>query len=350
MKRIARRAPGCVLLVAGAVLLAVGPARGAAQETFRVPGPSVALYNLAGQVEIVRGSGPDVVVTVTRGGGDAGQLGVEVGEIGGRQTLRVIYPAERVVYPGRGRRFQTDVRVRSDGTFGDGGERVSVRGAGSGLEAWADLRVEVPDGRSLDVHLAAGETAANGLLGNLLVDTGSGGVTVSGHAGSLDVDTGSGSIDLRDVEGEVRVDTGSGAVDLANVDGPRVLVDTGSGSVDGSMITTPSLRVDTGSGRIRLSQVTSPDVSVDTGSGSIDVDLTVDVESLDVDSGSGSVTVRVPADLGAELEVETGSGGIDVDFPVELRIMRRNEIRGRIGDGQGRIRIDTGSGQVRLIR
>jgi len=337
-------------LMVGALLLAAVPRPGAAQESYPLAGARVALYNLAGRVDVVRGTGPEVVVRVTRGGPDAGQLEVETGEIGGRQTLRVIYPGERVVYSERSGRFQTQVRVRSDGTFGEGGERVSVRSSGSGIEAWADLRVEVPDGRGLEVNLAAGETSASGVSGDLVLDAGTGAVTVSGHRGALDVDTGSGRIDVRDVEGEVRVDTGSGSVDITNVRGPRIRVDTGSGSVDGSLITTDVLGVDTGSGRITLRQVTAPDVSVDTGSGSIEIDLTVDVETLDVDSGSGSVTLRVPADLGAELEVETGSGGIDVDFPVELRVMRRNELLARIGDGRGRIRIDTGSGEVRLIR
>jgi len=110
------------------------------------------------------------------------------------------------------------------------------------------------------------------------------------------------------------------------------------------------LRVDTGSGAIELEAVTVPDVVLDTGSGSVDIELLIDVESLDIDTGSGSVTVRAPRDLGAMVEIETGSGGIDLDFPVELRTARRDLVRGRIGDGRGKIVIDTGSGTVRLIQ
>ena len=59
--------------------------------------------------------------------------------------------------------------------------------------------------------------------------------------------------------------------------------------------------------------------------------------------------MRLPANLDAEIEVDTGSGGIDVDFPVDVQTMRRNYFRGRVGDGRGRILIDTGSGGVRLL-
>jgi hypothetical protein len=60
--------------------------------------------------------------------------------------------------------------------------------------------------------------------------------------------------------------------------------------------------------------------------------------------------VRAPEGLDAEIEIETGSGGIDVDFPVQVRSVRRDHMVGRIGEGGGRIRIDTGSGSIRLIR
>jgi len=347
--RRSRLAMGALLLGAG--VGASGPPA-SAQETYRMTGSSLAVYNLAGRVEVVRGSGSQVVVTVTRGGADADRLEVEVGEVRGRESLRVIYPSNQIVYPSGGRGQRAELRVRSDGTFGSGsgGERVTIRGSGRGLEAHADLRIEVPDGKDLAVHLAAGNTEARGIRGDLLVDTGSGGVTVEGVTGNLTVDTGSGTVRVGNVEGDVLVDTGSGSVTVEGVRGESLVVDTGSGSVQGSDLSAGSVRVDTGSGTVILTAVASPDVSVDTGSGSVELDLTRDVDRLDVDTGSGSVTVRFSSDVGADLEVETGSGRIDVDFPVELRVMRRDHIEGRLGDGAGRIRIGTGSGRVRLTR
>ena len=83
------------------------------------------------------------------GGDDASRLSVEVGEVRGRMALRVMYPSDEIVYDMENRgRYNTQVRVRDDGTFGggNGGDRVRIRSSGSGMEAHADLRIEIPAG------------------------------------------------------------------------------------------------------------------------------------------------------------------------------------------------------------
>lgn len=325
-----------------------------AQDVERVSGSHVAIYNLAGHVEVVRGSGADVVVRISRGGADASALRVEMGRLGGRETLRIIYPDDEIVYRQMGRGSRTSLSVRSDGTFSDGngggGDRVRIRGTGSGLEAWADLVIEVPDGNDFALYLAVGEVEANGVEADLLIDAGSGSVTATNITGSLDIDTGSGRVTVRGVDGDLYVDTGSGRVEFSDVVAYEIEIDTGSGGVRGSRIEAELLSVDTGSGSIDLQSVTSSEVTLDTGSGSIDIELMTDIERLDADTGSGSVTIRAPSDLGAVIDIETGSGGIDLDFPLEVRSIRRDHVRGTIGDGRGQIHIDTGSGSIRLIR
>jgi lia operon protein LiaG len=342
--------------------LALGAGRARGQEAQRLTGDRVAIYNLAGRLEVVAGSGPDVVVRVTRGGADAAKLKLESSPIGGRSTLRVIYPSREIVYSdraaGAGRnglrdRFSSDVRVRADGTFdgdnGRGGDRVTIRGSGPGLEAWADLRVEVPAGRTVEVREAVGDADVRSVEAKLKVVVGSGTVTAATVHGSLDLDTGSGSVTVSDVEGEVGVNTGSGGVDVQRVRGSAVSVNTGSGSVRGGEITSPSLNVVTGSGSIRLTRVSSGRVSLETGSGSVDVELMAKLDELSVDTGSGSVTLYLPPDLSADVSADTGSGGIDLEIPVQIRSVKRDHLEGRIGDGRGRITIQTGSGGIRLL-
>jgi len=341
-----------------AVLLAgLGPAAGVAQETHVVGGSGggpVAVYNLAGRVTIERGSGSEVVVEVVRGGPDAGQLRVETGRIRRAETLRVVYPARRVVAsflesPGR-----TRVRVRDDGTFsddnhGDRGTEVTVSGEGSGLEAWADLTIKLPPGNTLDVYLAVGRVTAANIAGDIRIDTHSAPVTAADIAGELDVDVGSGAVAIRRLDGNLRVDTGSGAVVVKGVEGELIDIDTGSGGVSGGGLAAHTIRIDTGSGGIDLSDVAVDRLALDTGSGAVKLTLANAPRDVDVDTGSGGVTLRSPAGLNATVELETGSGTIHTDFPLTVTRFDRDHVVGRVGDGSGRIRIETGSGSIRLL-
>ena len=111
-------------------------------QTYTLTDDQVAIYNLAGAVEVLRHMGPDVIVEVRRGGDEG-------------DALRVIYPEDQILYSAASTRGNTQVRVNDDGTFGNGGffrgDRVRISTSGGGTEAWADLRILVPDGRNVAV-------------------------------------------------------------------------------------------------------------------------------------------------------------------------------------------------------
>lgn len=365
MKTIRRITQLAVTLCLG---FGVGTLHAQQAERYTLQGDAPAIFNLAGNVEIVPTEGSGVQIEVRRGGADAGRLQIRTGEIDGRETLRIVHPDDEIGYPRMGG-GQTNLRVRDDGTFGqgfEGGDRVTIEDDGD-LEAYADLRVMVPSGSRLAVHLGVGHMEASeveadlsldlssgrirtrGTSGSLWLDTGSGSIEVTDATGDLTADTGSGHITATNVRGgELNMDTGSGSVELTGVRGPSLLVDTGSGSVQGSGIEAERLEVDTGSGSIRLEDVTAARATLDTGSGSVRLGLLSDVEELVIDTGSGGVTVTAPSSLGARLDLDSGSGGVRVNFPVSDLDSGRSHLRGTVGDGQGRIEIDTGSGSIRL--
>lgn len=358
-----RLAATVVALLSGVVAVAEGQApasaagsvsRSGAPERYTLVGREVAIYNVAGQVRLVAGTGREVVVDVTRRGRDAGAMHVAQGPIRGREALRVWMPAGRVVYPALGRWTRTTVRVRDDGTFGDGdgawrGRGVEIRASGDGAEAWAELAVAVPVGQRVVVHLAAGEATAINVDGDLVLDVQAAAVRTERTRGRLQVDAGSGRLAVRDAEGEVTLDSGSGRVELDDVRAGRLRLDVGSGAVVGRRISAASLELDAGSGSVRLAEVRSRTLRVDTGSGDVDLGFADDVDDVRIDAGSGAVTLRVPPVLGAEVAVETGSGGIQVRVPMVIAEQRRDRLSGQIGDGRGRIAIDGGSGEIRLV-
>ena len=249
-----------------------------------------------------------------------------------------------------------------DGTWGDGGRgdrwndrlfnggrRIRVRSRGSGTEAWADLRIFVPAGKRVDVRLGLGEMTASNVSGDLRLDISSGRLNANGIRGNLDMNTGSGSIEARDIKGEdLRFNTGSGGITMNSVSGGRLHFNTGSGTVSGMTLTADDLTINTGSGGIRVDDVTAQRLKLETGSGGIQVGVRNSPKSMEVDTGSGGVTVTLPTRLDATVDIQTGSGGIDSEFAVQVNRIERNHLRGTIGDGTGRIHIESGSGTVRL--
>lgn len=337
------------------------PAVTTAQQAERhtVGGDSIAIYNLVGSVTVEPGTG-EATVLVTRSGPAAGRLDIQQGEIEGHSTLRVVYPADRVLYRGMGKGSSTELRVRRDGTFGDGdlhdhdqaedGRRVRISGAGDGLEAHADLRIQLPAGRRASVYLAVGKVAVANVDGRLAIDAHSASVTATGTRGSLSIDVGSGPVNVTGARGNLSVDIGSGPVEVSKFEGTALFVDTGSGEVTASEVKADEISIDTGSGDIRLTGGSAPRLSLETGSGAVTADLRVDPSSLTVETGSGDIGVTAPGTLGAEVDIETTSGDIETDFQLQVTRHSRDHLVGRIGDGRGRIAIETGSGDVRLLK
>lgn len=344
-----RAAAACLALAALA-----SPPQAATGERVNLGSGEVEIWNVAGRARLVPGSGKDVVVTVIRGGRDGGKLRLETGPRRGRSSLRVIYPGNRVVYPALGSGTNIRSRMGDDGTFGVDtrtiftGRDIRVSARGSGVEAWADLEIAVPAGTDLKVHVLGGEMIAAGVEGTFLLDGTASPVRAKGVKGDLTVDTGSGDVEVDSGRGMLSVDTGSGSVMVLNQLGGRLHVDTGSGEVRVADAKADDVLVDTGSGAVTMRDITGRSIKVDTGSGSVLLELAVSPEDVLVDTGSGGVTLGVPADFSARYAVETGSGDIEIDVPHSSSQHSRDEARGRIGDGRGQVRIDTGSGSVRI--
>jgi lia operon protein LiaG len=329
-------------------------------ERYSITGDEVAIYNLAGEVRVEPGQGPAVITEVTRGGAEAGKLKVQQGEIDGHHTLRLVYPADRILYGKLTDGSSTQLRVRGDGTFSDEhgdeeerrkeGRKVTIAAGGGGLDAHADLRILVPPDKQVAVYLAAGKVAVSNVHGDLSVVVASAPVTTAVTRGELHIDVGSGAVQVRQARGDLSVDTGAGAVAVSDIRGESVSIETGSGDVTASDLRTNQLSIETGSGEIQVANLTAPQVSLETGSGSVTADLSGDLWNVNVETGSGDVTLKVPPTLAAEVDIETSSGNIETDFEVAVTRHARDHLTGRIGEGGGKIDIETGSGGIKLVK
>ena len=365
---------GCVDLVTYAEVEPVDTEARTFTESFPADSP-VHLANLAGAVELVAGSGSEVVVeaTVHAKGRNAEEterlldsLRWEEGDVRGRRGWALSYPVrdhDEYHYPGDG-----EARVLGWGSHTSTkyqGTKVHVYGKNKNRPTlYADLKITIPNGSTFGLRNVVGEIQGGDLAANLDLDTGSGAVRLGSVDGDLTVDTGSGEVEVGDVRGEASIDTGSGDVSLAGLTG-NGWIDTGSGSIDVARVDAERLELDTGSGSIRVADGRADRVMADTGSGDIELsgvdvvrfegdtgsgDITLKgslagAESIVADTGSGDVVIHGGPDASFDLSTSLGSGEVEVGYrDAELERSGRKVVGARRGDGRTRIEVDTGSG------
>jgi hypothetical protein len=350
-----------VLILAATVLLAM-PVLAGYEENITFSSGTLEVYNLIGEITVQGSGGSSFEVRVQVQGSDADKDDIEIKQQdGGTAKLSVTFPAERsFVYPRLGRNSKTTFSVNqgSDNwlseVFGQifSHDKITVRGSGSGFEAWADITIMVPDGATLNVKNGVGEIKAENVDGSIVLDSSSGQITANKISGDLLADTGSGHVSVSYFNGDkLSIDTGSGHVELKECEANSIDVDTGSGHVDIEEARSDSLRVDTGSGRVSALHVKADSADIDTGSGGVTLELDeMGTGRFRIDTGSGGIKLVIPRGAGAEIEAGTGSGGINLELDAEIQIKRRSQdyLACTIGDGSTHFELDTGSGGITI--
>ena len=148
--------------------------------------------------------------------------------------------------PDWGRGWNTTLRVRDDGTFGDDsgwegerhghgrfrdreGHEVRITGRSrDGLEASADLHVTVPAGKNVGLYLGVGKAVVTNVDGVIRVYVASADVAADRTRGTLRVSTGSGNDNLDGGAGKARYEYTFDVEKHASGD----ILATGSESVD----------------------------------------------------------------------------------------------------------------------
>jgi DUF4097 and DUF4098 domain-containing protein YvlB len=179
--------------------------------------------------------------------------------------------------------------------------------------------------------------------------SGSGNQSVEGIKGNVDLEAGSGDMELTRLTGELRFQTGSGNVRGHQLSGPA-RVKAGSGDIEVEEVGTGDIDIRTGSGNITVNGVNGG-LSAEAGSGDIRGNGTP--KSLwNVRTGSGNVDLRVPSEVGFNVDISSNSGTVVVDHPVTTtvqgRVQERKSVVGKVGNGGPTVSVHTGSGDVRL--
>lgn len=172
-----------------------------------------------------------------------------------------------------------------------------------------DYEIQAPAGTFLEAATGSGNVNDDGVGANAKLSTGSGGIRATGLQGGFSVETGSGNIYAEQVgEGDVKAETGAGSIELKNLHG--------------------GLNAHTGSGSIKVSGAPAAQWKLETGSGSVEIWTSNAPLTLDAESGSGSIH--------SDREIMTQGTS------------ERHHMIGKIGGGGPMVRIQTGSGGIRI--
>ncbi len=188
--------------------------------------------------------------------------------------------------------------------------------------------IVVPANTRVKSHTGSGSQSITGVEGPVEAGTGSGRLTLSDIGGSVDASAGSGSITAEGIAGAFEAHTGSGGIRLTQVAPGDVEATAGSGSIELRGVV-GALRARAGSGRITVDgQMAGP---------------------WDLDTGSGSVYVTLPADAAFTLDAESNSSSVVIEHPVTIQgKMSTKRVKGDVRGGGEMLRIETGSGRIRV--
>jgi hypothetical protein len=172
-----------------------------------------------------------------------------------------------------------------------------------------DYEIQAPADAFLDASSGSGNITDDGIGDSARLSTGSGNIHATGLHGGFTANTGSGDIYADQTgQGDVKAQTGSGNIELRNLHG--------------------GLRAGTGSGGIKVSGTPAYPWHLETGSGNVEYWANDAAFTLDASTGSGSIHT--------DHEMLT-QGSSD-----------RHHITGKIGGGGPTVRIETGSGDIRV--
>ena len=203
------------------------------------------------------------------------------------------------------------------------------------------------------------QLALNGADGN---------VDITGWRADIVIDNADGDLQLRDVvnkqtrlsmvDGDCELDNISGVLEIRCVDGDLWLneiesQDCNIQAVDGDIHIRHAsgvFQIQAVDGDIQIRDAYTDELRVNASDGDIDLDLrTVRDLYADVQTGDGDIRVRIQDDLSADVQISTGDGNIRTVLTHTSNVSHGEDFYSCVlHDGEGRIRIRTGDGDVYL--
>lgn len=256
------------------------------------------------------------------------------------------------------------------------GETLRVRAdsprTGPNRSIGVSYRIVVPRQTSIKCHSSYGRLELTDVEGTVAGRTSSGSVRVQNIRGSANLSSSYGPITCKGFfGGDLTLRSNSGAIHLSDATFERCSVSTSYGSVTGRSLqgqaitlrsssgslelvdgTAEAMELSTSYGRVAARQIIVADLRATSGSGNLAIvcaeDCPPDI-TAHVKSSYGSVQFTAPPAFSGQVHLATNHGSVRTDRPITVSgDISNKRIAGVIGDGQGRLRLETSSGSVTL--
>lgn len=200
----------------------------------------------------------------------------------------------------------------------------------------------------------------------------------------LDLDGEDGDVEITDWQGEITLRSDDGDIELVDIRSPRtdlavedgdifvdrligkleVVTEDGDLRVSDCSVTEGRIRLEDGDatftrcegsarfeladGELALERFRPDEISVRTDDGDVDLDFLVGAAmDVEVRTADGDITVDLERGASVRISVDTRDGPIRLDLPGAVDVkQRRTSASGRLGAGDGRLRIHSGDGRV----
>jgi len=234
--------------------------------------------------------------------------------------------------------------------------------------AYIDCTIEVPGAFDAKVSTTSGDVQITSLegrvelfgsSGDVLLRTIGGGVSVELSSGDVDAEGVGAGLDLRMSSGDAVVRKVGGSVSVQGTSGDAELYDVGGNvtvALSSGNLLLEGCRGDvtarSHTGHVRITDVLGA-VDASATSGDIYAVLSFDgprEHTLKSSSGDVHVSFTAPVRTGFVLEVNTSSGSIEGDLEIKLDEISRKTLKGVVGAGEGRLYIETASGDIRITQ
>ena len=251
-------------------------------------------------------------------------------------------------------------------------ELANINGETSGKTSSGSIEAKNIEG-SANLDTSYGSVNCRNITGdNLTVKSSSGSITAEIIKGSAQLTTSYGSITCTDMsDGDIKLKTSSGKIKLSNASfgdcdahtsygsivsdelkGKSIKLHSGSGSIKVTESSADTTNLSTSNGHITCRQITTNNIIAKSGSGNLNItcsDSTPAQIVADLVTSYGSIDFAAPQNFTGQVDLSTSYGSIRTGRPITISgQISKKKLKGTIGEGNGKLHMQTSSGSINL--